>query len=94
VAEKKPYQGDPAGSLRERLTWHYYKNFPDMTKRLEKEGKLRHFISEKAYRWSDVVAEQMQSGRLQRFQAEELADEVAFERPLNLEEQEPEQANL
>jgi hypothetical protein len=78
----KKRQLDPVnGSLKDRLEYHYRNNFPRLVAKLEEDGRLEEFLQKLRQRWLDVYDEQLRSGKLEAYQAEELANDVVFARP-------------
>jgi hypothetical protein len=89
----KKRQLDPVnGSLKERLEYHYRENFPRLVAKLEEDGKFEEFLLKLKERWSSIVDEQLRSGKLELYQAEELADDVVFQKPNPNEQAEQSQA--
>lgn len=71
---------DPVnGNLKDRLEYHYRKNCPLLTKRLEANGTFKEFLSRKAEEYREIVATQVAKG-LAFYQAEELAEDATFAR--------------
>jgi hypothetical protein len=83
------------GPLKDRLEHYYRSHFPRLVKKLEAEGKLRSFLEDLRERWHRVFEDQFQRSG-DRNRAEELANDVVFERPTEEEqerklEEEPEE---
>jgi polyhydroxyalkanoate synthesis regulator phasin len=87
---KHPF--DPVtASLKQRLEYHYRTNFPRLVKKLEADGRFEEFLLKLKERWQDVVDQQLRSGKLEFYQAEELADDVVFQKPSPTEREEQSQ---
>jgi hypothetical protein len=86
-------KSDPVnGSLKQRLEAHYRGNFPRLVAKLEEDGKFEEFLLKLKERWAEIVDQQLRSGRLELYQAEELADDVVFQKPSPSEKAEQSQA--
>lgn len=78
----KPQPPDPANlSLLQRLDLYYRKNFPRLVAKLEEDQSYREFLLQLKERWLEVYDQQLRSGNLESYQAQELADDVVFPKP-------------
>lgn len=89
----KPKAFDPVkASLLQRLEHHYRENFPRMVKHLEEQQRFKEFLARLKERYQEIVDEQLRTGKMALYQAQELAEDVVFQKPGPNEAQEQEQS--